>query len=267
MKKFVDWILAHKVKTGFIIFAIFVFPLIVIHFLYKWQTPHFLLQSSWSSGELITYIAGFEAFIGTVFLGAVAVRQNDKVIEINESMIKREEKRDAFSRQPTVMISNWQINYVGYKDIESEEYDARVYKGIFDEMNGDEDKTHYRFLQVSLSLINSSKTNIEFTIDGLDIVGKRPDQFELHYGGYSLNAKFDFYHLSSNATVPFTFLLEDNINVLSMYKECQLELSLSNTIGEKYKEKIEFLLFGIRPDFIAVYPGNYSIYPFDQESK
>jgi len=261
MKKYLDWIVTHKVKTGLIVFGLFIIPLIAIHFLYKWITPHYILQSSWSSGDLIMYIAGFEAFLGTVFLGVVAVRQNDKAIDLNERMTQIEEKRDLLERQPSVMISNWLIDYVDYKDIESEEYDARIYKGIFDAMNADEDKSKYRFLQVTLNLINSSRTNIEFRIIGLYVVGKGAE-FHLKYSNYSLNAKYDFYHLSPNATASVTFIIEDDVNLKSMLKKCQLRLNLSNTIGEKYIQQIEFSMFGVAPDFFGITPENNTIFQF-----
>lgn len=261
MKKYLDWIIAHKVKTGLIVFGLFIVPLVVIHLLYKWITPNYMLQSSWSSGELITYIAGFEAFIGTVFLGAIAVYQNEQANELNIRMIKREEKRDRFARQPLVMIHNWQVNYIEYQDLESDGFSARIYEGIFEDLDFAFDKSKFKFLLITLNLVNASKTNIEFKIDGLDINGLRPNQFSVHYGGGSLNPKYDFYHLCSNATAPFSFLLEDEVNLLSIYKECVLEISMSNTVGEKTKEKIEFHIFGVRPDFIGVYPDNYTILP------
>ncbi|MEZ4508113.1 MAG: hypothetical protein R2881_00130 [Eubacteriales bacterium] len=55
---------------------------------------------------MITYIAGFEAFFGTIFLGVVAIRQNEVANLLNERMHKAEEKRDFDERQPLVNVVN-----------------------------------------------------------------------------------------------------------------------------------------------------------------
>jgi len=261
MKKIVDWINSHKIITICIALFLFVVQPIVVHWMFKTQAATPFWEKTWEAGDLLGYIAGFEAFLGTVFLGVVAVRQNDKAIDLNERMMQIEETRDVFERQPSVMISNWLINYVSYKDIESEEYDARIYKGIFDAMNSDQDKSKYRFLQVTLNLINASRTNIEFKIIGLYVVGKGPE-YHLKYGNGSLNAKHDFYHLCPNATASVTFLLEDELNLKSMYKKCRLDLNLSNAIGETYIQQLEFSMFGVTPDFFGIRPENNSIFPF-----
>ena len=109
MKTIWDWIKKYWLKTLLISLGIFlalVIPPLVVHVMYKTtaQNPYF--ESTWSSGDLITYIAGFEAFIGTVFLGVVAVRQNDKANKLNEHMLLNEEKRDEFERQSSVMLIN-----------------------------------------------------------------------------------------------------------------------------------------------------------------
>jgi hypothetical protein len=105
MKKYLDWIIEHKVKTGLIVFGLFIFPLIVIHFLYKWITPHYLLQSDWDSGDLITYIAGFEAFIGTVFLGAVAVRQNEEAIGTSNKALRQDMQLRVYEKMPAIEVA------------------------------------------------------------------------------------------------------------------------------------------------------------------
>ena len=267
MSKILDWIKAHKAATVFIILGAFFLPLIIVHFIYKWYSGVWILASTWSSGDLITYIAGFEAFLGTVALGAATVFLNEKANRTNERMLQNEEKRDLLTRQPRVMIANWQIRYATFdSDIKSDDFSARTYKGIFDELNSDEDKSKYVFLLVTLNLVNASSTNIEFTINSLDINGLRPGQFSLHYNGWSLNPRDDYYHLCANGSAPFVFLLEDKINRISMYKECLLQLKLSNPIGDILFEKIEFHIFGVTPDFISVYPDKYTILPNGKDS-
>jgi len=261
MKKIVDWINSHKIITICVALFLFVVQPIVVHLMFKTQAVTPFWENTWNAGDLLGYIAGFEAFLGTVFLGVVAARQNDKAIDLNERMMQIEEKRDLLERQPSLKISSWLIDYVGYKEIDGEEYDARVYKGIFDAMDADEEKSKYRFLRVSLNLINASRTNIEFRIIGLSVVGKGPE-YHLEYSTSSINAKHDFYNLCPNATASVAFLLEDDVNLKSMYKQCRLELNLSNIISETYIQRIEFSMFGVTPDYFRIFPENNEIIPF-----
>lgn len=76
MKKFLDSIRQHPVLTFIIIFLCFFLPLLIVHALYSWDLGFPWLVAKWSPGELIAYIAGFEAFAGAVILGLLALWQN-----------------------------------------------------------------------------------------------------------------------------------------------------------------------------------------------
>jgi hypothetical protein len=128
--KIFAWIKANKAKSCIIIVALFLLPLIIVHVLYKWQTTCLFLQSSWDSGSLITYIAGFETFIGTIFLGAVTVFQSEKESDFNERLLNYEKLRSIYERNPSLLVSaapsklmTWeellklQIPFFSYKDI------------------------------------------------------------------------------------------------------------------------------------------------------
>jgi len=104
MLKFFDWIKSHKALTVLIATAVFLLPLVCVHVAYKINAVSPFFVSTWDSGNLITYIAGFEAFLGSFFLGGVAVYQNKKANELNARMLENEEKRDAFERQPSVLL-------------------------------------------------------------------------------------------------------------------------------------------------------------------
>lgn len=72
-----------KHKIEMLILSIFVFavPLLVVHLLYKIDCEITWLQSEWTAGDVLTYIAGFESFIGTVSLGFLALWQNQQIQE------------------------------------------------------------------------------------------------------------------------------------------------------------------------------------------
>ena len=54
-------------------------PLFLVHILFKFDSSVSLLTAEWSAGDVLAYIAGFEAFIGTVSLGALALWQNQQI--------------------------------------------------------------------------------------------------------------------------------------------------------------------------------------------
>lgn len=92
MKKMLEWIIRHKIKTILIIFGLFFVPLIVIHILFSFSMQNDFIAAKWSAGELIGYISGFYAFVGTVALGALALWQNEKANEINDKLTVLEAK-------------------------------------------------------------------------------------------------------------------------------------------------------------------------------
>lgn len=79
MKKIIYWINAHKGWAVLITLGIFFLPLFVVHILFKCQAIQPWLSAEWSAGDLLAYIAGFEAFVGTVALSSLALWQNEKI--------------------------------------------------------------------------------------------------------------------------------------------------------------------------------------------
>lgn len=79
MEKFLQWMVKHKVSTAIIAIALFFVPLLVIHILFLWDSGVDWMVARWTPGDLMGYVAGFEAFIGTVALGALALWQNQQI--------------------------------------------------------------------------------------------------------------------------------------------------------------------------------------------
>ena len=81
MKKVIDFVCRNKFLVFLILVAIFILPLFIVHILYKVDCKIEWFQSEWTAGDVLTYIAGFEAFIGTVLLGFLALWQNHQIHE------------------------------------------------------------------------------------------------------------------------------------------------------------------------------------------
>ena len=78
MKRLLDWIKTHTGATILICALFFVVPLVTVHILFKIPAWSDCLVAEWSAGELLAYIAGFEALVGTVFLGLITVDQTEQ---------------------------------------------------------------------------------------------------------------------------------------------------------------------------------------------
>ena len=69
MKKLLDFIQKHKMRTTVILLTVFFLPLIVVHILFRMSAPADILQSHWSAGELLVYIGGFISALSAAILG------------------------------------------------------------------------------------------------------------------------------------------------------------------------------------------------------
>lgn len=76
MKKILNWIKTHKTLVAIITVLVFALPLVVVHFLFKWHSGIPWLEAEWLAGDVLGYIAGFEALLGTVVLGSVTIYQS-----------------------------------------------------------------------------------------------------------------------------------------------------------------------------------------------
>lgn len=86
MNKIVDWIKNHKTTTLIVCIVMFFLPPVLVHVLFKWNSGIDWLSAEWSAGDILAYIAGFEAFIGTIVLGFVTVYQSGKASRENERL-------------------------------------------------------------------------------------------------------------------------------------------------------------------------------------
>lgn len=79
MNNVLIWFKNNKLATALLILCAFFLPLLAVHICFKVSLNISWFTAEWSAGELIGYIAGFEAFLGTVALGALALWQNEQI--------------------------------------------------------------------------------------------------------------------------------------------------------------------------------------------
>ena len=59
LNNYLNKIVEHKALSCIIAILMFVLPLIVVHFLFKWNSNIEWIQAEWDAGDVISYIAGF----------------------------------------------------------------------------------------------------------------------------------------------------------------------------------------------------------------
>lgn len=74
--KFLAWIRKHWLATAIIVLF---GPIVVTHLLFKISLGVDFWVAEWSAGDLLSYVSGCEAFVGTVALGALALWQNQTI--------------------------------------------------------------------------------------------------------------------------------------------------------------------------------------------
>ena len=233
-----DWIKKHVWQTILIGFGLFFLPLFIVHIAYRIPAISPWFASTWEAGELITYIAGFEAFVGTVILGVVAARQNDKANDLNELMLKNDERRAAFERQPCI-----RIQYCNFKQNDKRDMFHRFEKPYFPhKAQIEQDVPENPIYHMIIQLINVSKSHATILLQSFNIIDLNEPDHNLTYDEVSFSqAKSDF-NLASNQTVSLCFSIDKNRLFSRCPKLCHLNLRLFNSIGEVCNEQLTFLI-------------------------
>ena len=104
MKKLLDWIKNHTGMTILICVLLFVVPLVAVHILFKIPAWSDCLVAEWSAGELLAYIAGFEALAGTVFLGLITVDQAEQANTVSQQLGKENNEMQKIMAQKLLPI-------------------------------------------------------------------------------------------------------------------------------------------------------------------
>lgn len=102
MKNLLKWIKRHKTLSIIVFIILFAVPLFVVHILYKIDIRVPWLSAVISAGEIIAYIAAFEAFVGTVLLGALTLWQNERFKDEND---KSQQYLQKLSEQQTETLN------------------------------------------------------------------------------------------------------------------------------------------------------------------
>lgn len=238
MKAITDWINSHKALTVCIAFFLLIVQPFLVHVVLLIPAPYKFMITDLKDGELLTYVAGFEAFIGTVFLGIVATRQNDKANETNEKLVSIQENQSVFERQPSLMITNWRFQETSLDEINNHPTLPII---PYDDIRMLQDgQTIDGLYLLVLKLTNASKIYTEFSLVRFYLINLKIDRLITTYSRTSTSTKQDRFHVLASNEIELGFVLNS-----SMFKDdhklyVYLELKLLNSIGESFIEKIHF---------------------------
>ncbi|MEA4915074.1 MAG: hypothetical protein VB061_10930 [Christensenella sp.] len=233
------------------IVILFIQPLLV-HLFLKIPAPCNFFVRNWNAGDLITYIAGFEAFIGTTILGLITLRINNKAIALNEKLIKLESKRDENERQPFLALDRWRIEPVfkGYNQTGSvPQFEPTTTDLEFDDI---EDNVYGVFLYLkNVSNVYSAVDMIKFHSYSLEKPSIQSD-----FSRKNISPVQTFFHVIPGNEIQLGFLFKKETLFNYNYHMCSLHLDLFNTIAEKYTEVISFHITS-NPVWLEI--GQYTI--------
>ena len=104
MRKILEWIKKHKKMTFGLCVFVFLFALVAVHILFKINAISSWLAATWSAGELLAYIAGFESLVGTVFLGMITVDQTEQANTVSQQLGKENNEMQKIMAQKMLPV-------------------------------------------------------------------------------------------------------------------------------------------------------------------
>ena len=243
MAKILDWIKKHIWQTVLIGFGLFFLPLILVHVAYRIPAISPWFASTWEAGELITYIAGFEAFLGTVFLGIVAVHQNNKANQLNERMVKIQEDQGVFDRQPEFHVDAQTKYAKDIVDIYSMLKCTFASNTFFSQQEFETIKKEETYLFL-FKLRNKSGFKVITSLHSLKLTNSE-ESFALEFETTPMIFKSYPLYIENETTEEVAFFVSHsdikNISQVDGY----MSLILVNPINERFCLEITFEIYGL----------------------
>jgi hypothetical protein len=243
------------------IFISFLIPIIIyfIYFIGYWFP---LLPDYIKAGELLSFYGSVLAFIGTMSLGSLALWQNIRANNINKRVSLLESKRLIFDFQPFVLVSDWKIEILPQKHVETIETGLCIQIGKVDESD-------LKVACLKLNLINTSntytivnyKSGISTKDNGSNVITWMNSTTNKHNGKIYLG-------IGDESSIRLYCSKEEMINILQ--RKIAIELILENRFGDRYQESFELYIrnsISTQNWYISMSPQKYKIGRFDKKTK
>ncbi len=112
MKKLLIWISKHKKIIMLFCCALVLFPIAIIHILFKIKTNFYWLQAEWKAGDILSYWGDVLSFIGTVVLGYIAISQTEQANKLSAELLGIEKNK----LKPRLDVSCEQLYKIYFSD-------------------------------------------------------------------------------------------------------------------------------------------------------
>lgn len=243
MSKILDWIKKHVWQTILIVLGLFFLPLLLVHIAYRISAISPWFASTWEAGELITYIAGFEAFLGTVLLGMIAINQNTNAIEVNSRILKIEEKSSYLSRCPNIEVIPKEFVLKELGDIYEIEDPVFCEKNLFSKLNLKPTNWKDSFFIGTIAFINHTAFNITVELQTLVIDSEINDKVEPFLDFIPLPYRQSILHISTSNEKVICFVLNIDASNESIDRRGTMSFLVRNNVSDEFVYKVTFILF------------------------
>ena len=242
MKEIIVWIVKHKVYTVLVVLLIFILPILSIIYVSSVMSSSFFSDIGISSDSLLTYVAGFEAFVGTVILGAIAVFQNDRSIDINNRLTSIEEASSLFQRYPNLKVDSLSIAKTNLEKLSESEIIIFWKQAFHDELESNPELEEDQLYHFSFLLKNVSDFNVTICVERLELQNLSDKKPSIAYDTEAVGVKSKFNVIAPTQSLILSFMMLnsdfDSITICN----ANMSIVVENNINEKFKCFLEFLL-------------------------
>lgn len=263
MKKIIRWIINNKVKSSIIILGLLViFIPIIINAMYMSNKGYITV---WGGDYVLLFYGSVLTFIGTVFLGGLALWQNERLNEMNKNLTEHQYKpiltNSIFNTDPKEDHNTW------FRTIEQNCDSKMINNGYSSKI------TYHPYLVIGLRniglgpAINIATYLYKLTsVEGLDSLGEiaktNIDNFydKIHFENYKyyendkiLSGKWQIYTdfnlgiSAENNLLNLVFSFENIIEPLHSIIELQYE----NILGNRYRQLI-YMSYTTEPSLMPI---------------
>lgn len=234
-----------------VVFAVIAIP-IIINELYLINAGYITV---WEGADVLAFYGALLGAIGTVVLGLVAWRQNERLLRLEETKYNLE-------MRPFIILTDWKVSSFSVQDILANPSEAKLapcYLAVGDIYKAD--------LQIFITFTNTTDSFLTAEYHRSEYISNQESTSWSRAAIGSLNSKL---RIQPNASADICLLgTKDSLMETFEKGEIKTYFFMENRIGEKYVEEFVFSgqFFAMRDIFgnalVHLIAKEYSVYRFD----
>lgn len=238
-----------------VVFAVIAIP-IIINELYLINSGYITV---WEGADVLAFYGALLGAIGTVVLGLVAWRQNERLLRLEETKYNLE-------LRPFIILTDWKISSFNIQEILSNPSHANIVSQYL--VVGDIHKADF---QIFLTFTNTTDSFLTAEYLKSEYINNHKSTGWEVASIYSLNSKM---RIHSNASDEIC-LLGTKSSLSENFREGVIKISflMENRIGDRYVEEFDLSgeifdaknIFGNA--FLYIKADNYRVFPADEVNR